>query len=269
MDYSLIDSSSLLSYLFFPRRDYRKPPPGAFDLEVSVSEDATISCRAYASSPDDPWILFFHGNGEVVGDYNSVASYYNRRSLNLLVADYRGYGASTGRPTFAALLSDAHAILNAVRVELPVRGYRPHLWVMGRSLGSISALELAYHHPALLQGVIFESGFISVVKLVNHLGLPSPGDLSSLERECRDTARGITVPALVIHGEEDSLVPLSQGRELFEELGSAQKELVTIPGAEHNDIMSVGMDDYMAAIRKFVHETTPHTPSHSPYFPKL
>jgi uncharacterized protein len=257
MDYTLIDRSSLLNYLFYPRRDFRKPPPGAFDLDVPVDPDVSISCRAFPGQPEDPWILFFHGNGEVAGDYDGIAPYYNRQGLSLLVADYRGYGASGGTPTFSALIRDARAILKAFLAELPARGFIPNLWVMGRSLGSISALELAYRYPKDLRGVIFESGFVSVVELVNHLGLPSPGDLSALERECRETARGISIPALVLHGEEDSLVPLSQGRALFEDLGSAKKELVTIPGAGHNDIMFTGMRTYMEAIRKFVEETAP------------
>lgn len=252
MDYNLLDRSPLLNYLFYPRRDFRKPPPGAFDLEVPVEPDVTVFCRAFPGQPEHPWILFFHGNGEVAGDYNGIAPYYNRQGLSLLVADYRGYGASSGTPTFSALISDAHIILKTVLAKLPSRGYKPHLWVMGRSLGSISALELACRYPEDLQGVIFESGFVSVVELVNHLGLPSPGDMSALERECRETARGISIPALVLHGEEDSLVPLSQGRGLFEDLGSAKKEFVTIPRAEHNDIMFVGIQTYMEAIRKFV-----------------
>ncbi|MEW5784511.1 MAG: alpha/beta hydrolase [Bacillota bacterium] len=142
MDYSLIDGSSLLRYLFYPRKDYHKPPPGAFDLNIPVEAGVSITCRAYVGQPGNPWILFFNGNGEVVGDYNGIAPYYTRLGLNLLVADYRGYGASTGRPTFTALISDARAIVKAVWAELTAGGGKPHLWVMGRSLGSISALEL-------------------------------------------------------------------------------------------------------------------------------
>lgn len=254
-DYTVIDSSPLLMYLFYPRRDYREPPQGAFDLDVPVEADVSISCRGYPANGDRPWILFFHGNGEVAGDYDGIAPYYRRSGLNLLVADYRGYGASSGKPSFAALVSDAHIILKTAREALRDGGYRRGLWVMGRSLGSISALELAYHHPGLLKGIIVESGFISVAKLIEHLGLPSPGNLSGLERDYLEIVRAIAAPALILHGEADSLVPLGQGRELFENLGSAKKEMVTIPGAGHNDIMFVGLDDYMAAIAKFVKET--------------
>lgn len=251
-DYTLIDRSSLLQYLFYPRKEYREPPPGAFDLDISVDGGVSISCRAYPANGGAPWILFFHGNGEVVCDYDGIAPLYNRAGLSLLVADYRGYGASGGEPTFTALVRDAAVILETVRAGLPERGFDPApLWVMGRSLGSISALELAYRHPAALRGLIIESGFISVVRLIEHLGLPSPGDLSALEREHRARARAVTLPALILHGEEDRLVPLAQGRELFDSLGSPQKEIVTIPGAGHNDIMFRGLKEYLAAIQRF------------------
>lgn len=257
-DYTLIDQSFLPAYLFYPRREYRKPPPGAFDLNVAVEAGVSLSCRGYPADRGALWILFFHGNGEVACDYDAIAPYYNRAGLSLLVADYRGYGASDGKPTFAGMVKDTHVILEAAGAELPARGFQPgRLWVMGRSLGSISALELAYHHPAALRGMIIESGFISVVRLINHLGLPSPGDLSGLEREYIERARAVTVPALILHGEADELVPLAQGRELYDSLGSPQKELVTIPGAGHNNIMFVGLKEYLAAIRKFVDATLP------------
>jgi uncharacterized protein len=254
-DYSLIDNSPLLMYLFYPRRDYRKPTGGAFDLAVAVAPEVLISCRAYPGHRDNPWLLFFHGNGEVVGDYDGIAPLYHRVGLNLCVADYRGYGASTGKPGFDALVKDAHAIFKAAGEALQAGGYRPELWVMGRSLGSISALELAFHYPESIKGFIIESGFISVVKLIDHLGLPSPGDLSVLEQEYQQRAGAITVPALILHGEHDSLVPLEQGRELFDSLGSPKKELVVIPEADHNDIMFVGLEDYLGAIGKFIAQT--------------
>jgi pimeloyl-ACP methyl ester carboxylesterase len=122
-----------------------------------------------------PWILFFHGNGEVVSDYDDIAPFYGRLGLNLTVADYRGYGASSGEPTFTNLVEDAHLIFSAVRKELSSKGFSENLWIMGRSLGSISALELGYHYGDQIQGLVIESGFASVTGLIRHLGLP-PGE---------------------------------------------------------------------------------------------
>ncbi|MBM4236353.1 MAG: alpha/beta hydrolase [Firmicutes bacterium] len=250
--YELIDQSMLLRYLFYPHRQHSKPREGAFDLSVPVEANVDIICRAYPAAANGPWILYFHGNGEVVSDYDGIAPLYKNRHLNLLVADYRGYGASGGTPTFGDLVADARIIFEYMVAELPAEIKSDQWFVMGRSLGSISALELAAAYPDQIGGLVVESGFISVAGLINHLGLPSPGDLSGLERFYRELAASISLPALVIHGERDSLVPLHQGRDLFEALGSQQKEMVTISFADHNDIMFVDSQKYMSAIEDFI-----------------
>jgi len=250
--YAKIDSSSLLMFLFYPRRQHSKPRGAAFDLEVPVENGLSIVCRAFPAREDNPWILYFHGNGEVVSDYDGIAPMYNERGLNLLVADYRGYGASGGKPTFTAMVQDAVTIFEHVYHKLPPEGEKYDWYVMGRSLGSISTLELAAKFPGKLKGLIVESGFISVTGLIDHLGLPSPGDLSALEEESRRLAGSIELPALVIHGQQDRLVPLEQGKDLYQTLGSEQKELLVIPGADHNDIMFVDPEQYMQAVEKFI-----------------
>ncbi len=250
--YSKVDNSSLLMVLFYPRRQHSNPSGSAFDLKVPVENGLTIVCRAFPVDENNPWILYFHGNGEVVSDYDGIAPMYNERGLNLLVADYRGYGASDGNPTFTDMVKDAVTIFDHVYHELPSKGKKYEWYVMGRSLGSISALELAAKFPGKLKGLIVESGFISVTGLIEHLGLPSPGDLSALEEENRRLAGSIKLPSLVIHGDQDRLVPLEQGKDLYETLGADQKELLVIPRADHNDIMFVDPDHYMKAIRKFV-----------------
>ncbi len=252
--YALIDNSSLLLYLFYPRRQHGKPPDGAFDLNIPVEDDISITCRAYRGIKENPWILYFHGNGEVVSDYDGIAYLYNNRGLNLLVADYRGYGASGGKPTFSDMVNDAVKIFDFVCEDEHFHGTTGEtVWfVMGRSLGSISALELAVKFPGRMKGLIIESGFISVAGLIHHLGLPLPGDLSPLEEEYRHLVSKIDLPSLVIHGDQDRLVPLKQGKDLYEALGSKQKELVVIPRADHNNIMFVDSGKYIDAIENFI-----------------
>lgn len=249
--FALIDNSVLLNYLFYPRRQHGKPRGEAFDISVKVEEDVAIVCRAYPAGAINPWILYFHGNGEVVGDYDAIAPLYASRGLNLLVADYRGYGASGGRPSFAALVADAAVLFEQLAASFAVEGRGDKWLIMGRSLGSIAALEIAAAYPNQLQGLIIESGFISVAGLIRHLGLPAPGDLSFLEGYYRNLAAGIKLPTLIIHGGQDRLVPLAQGRDLYTALGSEQKELVIIANADHNDIMFVDSQKYMDAIEDF------------------
>ncbi len=256
IDYSQIDQPFFLQFIFYPRRDFTPCPENAFDLMVTVEDPILISSRFYLGHPQWPWILFFHGNGEVVSDYDGIAPFYHRIGLNLVVSDYRGYGLSQGSPTLTHLVRDCHFIFHGVKEELSRRNLQGDLWVMGRSLGSISAIELAYHHQDSMKGLILESGFPSVVRLMHHFGMPAFGtDLKKIDQGCLEMIRGIMLPTLIIHGEEDQLVPLENARDLYHHLGAKEKELLIIPGATHNDIMMVGFPIYFEAIKRFVKKT--------------
>src|SRR3990172_11975924 len=102
-----LDQPELLQFVFYPRRDVSPPPPGAADYPIPVAPGVALACRLHTADKAAPTILFFHGNGEVMSDYDDIAPAYGRLGINLCVVDYRGYGASTGRPTIAAMLTDA------------------------------------------------------------------------------------------------------------------------------------------------------------------
>ena len=256
IDYSFLDQPFLLRFIFYPRKDFNLCPGNAFDVSVSVGDHVSISCRFYMGHHEWPWILFFYGNGEVVSDYDEISPFYHQKKLNLVVADYRGYGASNGIPTLTDLIHDSHLIFKEVREELSRRNLRSDLWVMGRSLGSISALELAYQHQEVIKGLIIESGFPSVVRIITHLGMPANGmDLEKIDQGCLERIKEIFLPTLIIHGEQDMLVPLENARDLYEHLGTQEKELLVIPSATHNDIMLVGFRDYFIALQQFIERT--------------
>ncbi len=255
-NYSLIDQPSTLMYIFYPREDSTLCPENAFDLLAPVDDHVSIHCRFYIGNQKWPWILFFHGNGEVVSDYDEIAPVYHQRRLNLVVADYRGYGNSNGVPTLTDLVQDAHAILREIKKELSKRGLRSDLWIMGRSLGSISAFELAYRYQDAIRGLIIESGFPSVVRIIMHLGVPIHDvNLEKIDQECLEMIHKIFIPTLIIHGERDTLVPLREAKDIFNHLGTDKKELLIIPSANHNDIMLVGFQKYFNAIQQFIEMT--------------
>jgi alpha-beta hydrolase superfamily lysophospholipase len=192
----------------------------------------------------------------VVSDYDEISAFYHQKKMNLVVADYRGYGASTGTPTLTHLAQDAHVIFKEVREELSRRNLRKDLWVMGRSLGSISAVELAYHHQEEMKGLIIESGFPSVVRIMSHLGMPARAmGLEKIDQECLERIKKIFLPTLIIHGDHDSLVPLENAKAIYQNLGTKKKKLLIIPSATHNDIMLVGFKDYFNAIQQFIEKT--------------
>jgi len=252
-DYAALDRPEILAFVFYPRKDFTEAPSNAIDHIVSVDKDVSISCRFYTHSQDSPTILYFHGNGEVVSDYDNIAPMYNELGINLFVADYRGYGASQGRPTFSNTVTDAHILLKALIDILRDNHYGSDIFVMGRSLGSISAVEIAYHYRRQIKGLIIESGFASIDSLLSPFGFPAESlGIANIGFPNLLKIRTITLPTLIIHGEYDNIIPFTEAEALFDNTASRDKHLILIPGAGHNDIMWQGMILYFETIKAFV-----------------
>jgi pimeloyl-ACP methyl ester carboxylesterase len=136
---------------------------------------------------------------------------------------------------------------------LEAGGYTGPLFLMGRSLGSLSAVELAANSPEHFKGLIIESGFASAGRLLGYL-MPTlrSADVAGFEKANLEKLGTITMPLLLLHGQYDEVIPHEQAQVCFENVGSEDKRLLTIPGAGHNDILLLGMREYFAAIREFV-----------------
>lgn len=253
-DYSLLDSTGLHHLVFYPRQDWTTPPPpGATDRLIPVGDDISLSCRFYPIDQESPTILYFHGNGEVVCDHDWVAPLYHKIGVNLFVADYRGYGKSGGQPTFAATVADTQIIFDCFIDTLLTGRYSQDVFVMGRSLGSLSAIELASSHPDVLNGMILESGSGNLARVFRYANMASTASgIDDFEKACWNLVEAITIPSLIIHGERDMVIPYDDGVLTYERIGAAEKRLLTVADAGHNDILLVGMDEYFEAIRALV-----------------
>ena len=225
---------------------------------MQVEPGVALGGRLYPANPESPALLYFHGNGEIAGDYDDVAALYIRQGITLLVTDYRGYGTSGGTPASTHLLADAVVLFDSLPGTLEDHGLAPSwLYVMGRSLGSAAAIEVARHAGDRLAGLIVESGFADTFALLRRLGLPVQG-----AGEARDGFGNaaklscVKTPTLIIHGQDDLLIPAVDGQELYRRCGAPDKRLVLIPGAGHNDLLLFGMRAYFEAIRALVHSPT-------------
>jgi len=113
---SLFDSPEFNERLFFPRPDRSRTPDGAIDLDVPGDE--TLHVRWHRGPAGAPTLLLFHGNGEIVSDYDRSAREFAAAGVGLAVMDFRGYGRSTGTPTLRSALSDAARALEHVRARV-------------------------------------------------------------------------------------------------------------------------------------------------------
>lgn len=252
MTTTALDRPEVLQVLFHPRRETGAPPPGVADYLIPLGDGERLGARLHPADPAAPTLLFFHGNGEIVADYDDLGPVYNGLGLNFLPVDYRGYGRSSGRPTVAAMLQDAHAVLDFVEARLAARGAHGPLVVMGRSLGSASALELAATAAHRIDGLIVESGFAYAGPLLRRLGV-DPQAIGFQESDGfsnLDKIAAYAGPTLILHAEFDHIIPFGDGRALFEASPAADKQLLRIPGADHNDILLRGGEAYFDAVRR-------------------
>ncbi|MCU0846359.1 MAG: alpha/beta hydrolase [Spirochaetes bacterium] len=246
------DNPLILQILFHPRPEQ----PGFSskneftDLTIPVEDGVSIGGRFYSAGKDKPVILFFHGNGEIVQDYDDLAPFFIKLGANFLPVDYRGYGRSTGRPTVSGMLEDSHKIFSFALKWLRQNGHTGPMVVMGRSLGSASALELAAGEHDQIDGLIIESGFANALFLLKTLGIDpkSLGINNDSFFNNTEKIKKFNGPSLVIHAEYDHIIPFSDGKALFESSPAKSKRFLKIPNADHNTIFYYGMDDYLAEI---------------------
>lgn len=258
---NLLDQPQVLRALFHPRREGIRlfHSQDVRSIAVNVEPGVDVGGRLYPAGAQAPAILYYHGNGEIAADYDDIASLYTRMSITLLVMDYRGYGRSDGTPTARNLLTDAVTVFDAVDAIFEENDLTPvRLYVMGRSLGSAAAIEVALHKGKRLAGLIVESGFADTFALLARLGVRVQGiDVDEVRDGFGNPAKmaRITMRTLVIHGQADVLIPASDGQELYDRCVAPDKQLILVSGGGHNDLMMVGMAQYFEAIRSFVFDS--------------
>jgi alpha-beta hydrolase superfamily lysophospholipase len=258
-NFSKLDDPAFLSSVFHPRRSEITPlPKGAIDVEIETSPGIRIGCRFYIHDLNSPNVIYFHGNGEIVSDYDDIGPLYNHTGINLLVTTYRGYGWSVGSPTVELMLSDAEILFSKIQNWLTFNEYIGALFLMGRSLGSVSAIDLATRHEDDIKGLIIESGIANTIPLAeaigvdtNRLGVTEADGFQNVEKIAK-----VTVATFIFHGSNDEIIAASEAENLQAYSGARTKEFVVIPGATHNTMILTGGKLYFQTLKNFIDKVT-------------
>ncbi|WP_022664783.1 alpha/beta hydrolase [Desulfospira joergensenii] len=251
-NYEILDQPEVVQFLFHPRPEpgFRPQAPDREDFSIPVADGIEVGASLHLSSAQAPTLLFFHGNGEIVSDYDDLGGFFVGQGLNFFVADYRGYGRSTGMPTVSSMMEDSLKVLDFLIQMKKQRNFMGKICVMGRSLGSAPALELARLRQEGISCLIIESGFARVSPLLETLGIRLPGRNPEPGSENVHKIKNFSKPCLIIHAEFDHIIPFSDGLALYEACPSPEKTLLEIKGANHNDIFIRGMTPYLEAVKR-------------------
>jgi abhydrolase domain-containing protein 17 len=227
-------------FLFLPpTASYDRSLPGW--LELKGSDGATFSACHLPARPGMPTLLYSHGNAEDIGHNAELFEIWHQQGFGVMAYDYPGYGLSPGKPSEAA----CERAIEATWQHLLASGVAAEsIALVCRSVGSGPGVWLASRHrPA---GLVLIAPFRSVYSVPFRQPI-FPRDRFPNERRLRD----IDLPLLILHGENDEVIPFHHGQRLFAVSPSADKRLLPIPAAGHNDLFHVAGDAILAEIAAF------------------
>lgn len=232
--------------MYFPdTRHFTPEQAGLSGVTERVLEtpdgNCVIAWQAKAR-PGRPTILYFHGNAGSLETRSERIRKYMARGLGVFMMTYRGFGGSSGKPSEAANVADAllaYDTLVASGVDVA------DVVVYGESLGTGVAVQVAAARP--VAGVVLDAPYTSMVDLAALHHPLIPGRWFMTDRyETRRHIAGVTAPLLILHGEQDTIVPIGMGREIFAR-APGPKTLRTFPDAGHDDHYKFGSYDVVFA----------------------
>ncbi|MGV7221181.1 MAG: alpha/beta hydrolase [Nitrospinales bacterium] len=249
---SIFDSPQFNNNLFYPRTDYSNPPPNTDEIYIDVDDGVQVHARRHPNPGARMSLVFFHGNGEIVSDYDALSVAFADLGVEFTICDYRGYGKSGGIPTLRKVMADAHTTLD----HLKSGGFlKDKICIMGRSLGSACAIELCSSRDDITCCIV-ESGYADPIPLVERRGLridKTTPEEDSLFNNSQKIAK-IKCPILIMHGAFDQIIASAEAELNFQKAGSEKKYLNIIDRVGHNDIMMASDNKYFSSLRSFLEE---------------
>lgn len=202
------------------------------EIRIHASDGVELQAFYLPRTESKQVVLFLHGNGGNAYQRIDYARELMKRGYHVLLLSYRGYAKSGGKHTEAGVYRDAEAALNYLRDE---QGFEySDIFLLGRSLGTAVAVEVAQHKP--LGGMVLISPLATGRGLINDMGLGLIGWMAGEPFDSLGKMKNIACPVLFIHGDEDRLIRIEQGRSLFEAC-VGPKAFLTVKGADHTDVI--------------------------------
>lgn len=212
-----------------PLGDLRpKLPFEEVQIDAETGRQPAWIVRPAPSSETRPWVIYFHGNDANIATRLNILHYEQlaRLGLNVIAPEYRGYAGLKGVPSETGLERDARAAYDYLRHQ--VRANPRQIIIYGWSLGSAVAVTLAAHVDEA--AVVLEGAPASIVDIgaQRYPFFPIRWIIRNPFESIARIGR-VGSPLLFLHSPEDAIVPISEGRRLFE-AALPPKQFVEVSG---------------------------------------
>ena len=229
-------------------------PDGAEDVSFVTSEGLRLAGWFFPRSEAGPGpaVLVANGNAGNRGHRAPLAEALRAMGVSVLLFDYRGFGGNPGSPSERGLQRDALAARKYLAGRPEVDPDR--IVYFGESIGAAVMAGLSLEHPPA--GLVLRSPFTSLAEVgrLHYPWLPVRALLKD-DYEVESTVARLEVPLLVIAGSDDSIVPVTQSRAVYD-AALGPKRFVEIPGAGHNDAELFTGERLLAAVEELIASET-------------
>ena len=229
-------------------------PDGAENVWFNSADGTRLNGWFFESQsgPEIATLIFFHGNGGNIRNVSWLGQRFAKQGFDVLLFDYRGYGASDGVVSAESeLYADGDAAVAFVINQKKARPERVVLY--GHSLGTAVVANVASRGQ--FGAVVLEAGFSSASSVAT-AALPwLPQFLHFLGKNRFESARklaSVTSPILIAHGDPDGTIPTAEAHLLFAS-ANEPKKLLIIPGAGHVVFGAAG-EQYLNQVEQFIRE---------------
>ncbi|MCG6121426.1 MAG: alpha/beta hydrolase [Microvirga sp.] len=208
--------------------------PGFEDVVITTEDGERLRGFWKAPEPGRALTLYFHGNGGNLWNRRNRVRALGEDGRGVLIVSYRGYSGSTGSPTETGLHADARAAWRFAteRVE-PAR-----ILIYGESLGTGVAVRLAAESD--IGALVLDAPFASTADVAAMRYPFAPIRFLMLDQfRSIDVIAQVRAPILIMHGDADTVVPFSQGEQLFA-AAPEPKRFARFPGANHSSLLEDG-----------------------------
>jgi hypothetical protein len=199
-------------------------------------------------APSRPTLIYFYGNGTMLAYSLDEFAQFRRLGANVAVAEFAGYGMSSGKPSEKSFYATADAVYDYVIARKDIDPKQ--LIATGWSIGGGVAIDLAHRRP--VAGVATFSAFTSMTAMARHVLPIFPVSLFLKHKFDNQAKIGdLTVPIFLAHGTHDEIIPFWMNARLAA-AAKAPVTVVPVEGASHNDIFDVGGSELMEKFGEFV-----------------
>jgi len=223
-------------------------PPGVEVVRFQSRDDTELVgwfIPAQTAPPDggkSPTILHVHGNAGNIESHVWFTEFLPAHGFNVFLFDYRGYGESQGTASKRGpLIEDTHAALDGMLARPDVDPKR--IGMYGQSLGGAIGINVMADRPEI-RAAVLESAFSSWrEEAANVVGGEPPGIIGRTlawvmipdTHRPTDAIARVNRPVLLLHGDADSLIPVSHSRRL-KAASNGHATLIEYPGGDHNTL---------------------------------